>query len=98
MITVRDLILMGEVASCSPDGTHWEPSLPIVGYRPLRDRLGDAWAVWTGRAYAVRQTEKRDLPQEARPVEPECVHRSGGPASECGLCEDEGLWPPQEAR
>lgn len=67
MLTVRDLMLLGEVAQSSPDGKHWEPGLPMMGYRRWRDRWSDAWSVWVGRAYAVRQTTKADLAKPEAP-------------------------------
>ena len=57
MMTMKDL--MTNPVSCSPDGKHWEPALP----QPLwwRIRLRDAWAVWMGKAVAIRQTTKADI-------------------------------------
>ena len=57
MMTVKDLMETG--CQSSPDGRHWEPALP--SYIDQRTRLRDAWAVWQGRAIAVRQTTKADL-------------------------------------
>lgn len=57
MMTVKNL-LESQVES-SPDGKYWEPALPSQLW--WRIRLGDAWAVWTGKAIAVRQTTKEDL-------------------------------------
>jgi len=59
MITVKDL-MSSEVQS-SPDGKHWEPSLPQ--YTWWRTRLNDAWAVLIGNATAIRQTTKDDIAQ-----------------------------------
>jgi hypothetical protein len=58
MMTVKDL--MNNQCSSSPDGKHWEPALP----EPTlwwRIRLRDAWAVWQGKAVAIRQTTKEDM-------------------------------------
>ena len=57
MLTVRDLIQCD--TQSSPDGIHWEPSLPTVLW--WRIRLKDAIAVLRGDAVAVRQTTKADL-------------------------------------
>lgn len=58
MLTVKDLML--SQCQSSPDGKHWEPALPE---QPMwwRIRLSDAWAVWAGRATAIRQTTKQDI-------------------------------------
>ena len=66
MLTVKDLMTSG--AQSSPDGVHWEPSLPL----PLFGWIfcwRDAWEVLNGRALAIRQTEKSDLsvPSEDTP-------------------------------
>lgn len=55
MITVRDLITSSNATS--PDGKHWEPSLPLP-FWSLRSRLHDAWEVFQGRATAIKQTPK----------------------------------------
>ncbi len=56
MLTIKDVMTSG--ASSSPDGKHWEPALPYMrGMLHWRD----AWAVFRGRAVAVRQTTKDDL-------------------------------------
>ena len=57
MITIKDL--MTSECQSSPDGKHWEPALP--SYLLWRIRLRDAWAVWTGKAIAIRQTTKADI-------------------------------------
>lgn len=57
MMTVRDL--MTNTVQSSPDGKHWEPALP--SYLWWRIRLRDAWAVWKGKATAIRQTTKADI-------------------------------------
>lgn len=62
MMTIRELMTSGNHSS--PDGKHWEPALPTVGYRRLRDRLRDAWEVFQGRAAAIRQTRKTDTEPE----------------------------------
>lgn len=59
MITVKDL--MQNQCSSSPDGKHWEPSLPETRRLWWRIRLRDAWAVWKGDAVAIRQTTKVDI-------------------------------------
>lgn len=58
MMTMRDVLMTS--ASCSPDGLHWEPALPLpmFGWRYL---WRDAWEVLNGRAIAVRNTTKADL-------------------------------------
>ena len=58
MMTVKDL--MENECQSSPDGKHWEPALPCS---PVwwRIRLHDAWAVWEGKAIAIRQTTKVDI-------------------------------------
>lgn len=53
MMTVKDLMTSGN--STSPDGTHWEPCLPLP-WQPLRARLRDAWEVFQCRATAIVQT------------------------------------------
>jgi len=58
MMTMKDL--MENPCQSSPDGNHWEPALP-ESHRLWRIRLRDAWAVWKGKATAVRQTTKQDL-------------------------------------
>lgn len=58
MMTIKDL--MTSEVSCSPDGKHWEPALPLQSTY-WRIRLRDAWAVWKGEATAIRQTTKEDL-------------------------------------
>ena len=63
MITVKDL--MTNSVQSSPDGNHWEPALPR--YALWRTRLHDAWAVLQGRAVAIRQTTKADLPKKDQP-------------------------------
>jgi hypothetical protein len=60
MMTVKDL--MATEVQSSPDGKHWEPALPLQDSF-FRRRFRDAWAVWTGKALAVRQTTKDDLMQ-----------------------------------
>lgn len=55
MMTLKDLMTSG--AQTSPDGKHWEPAIPILATGNWRD----AWAVYKGRALAVRQTTKADL-------------------------------------
>lgn len=57
MMTMKDL--MTSEVSCSPDGEHWEPALPQCIW--WRIRLRDAWAVWQGKATAIRQTTKADI-------------------------------------
>ena len=58
MMTIKDL--MENPVSSSPDGKYWEPALPYP--TPYwRVRLSDAWAVWKGRATAIRQTQKADI-------------------------------------
>ena len=57
MMTVKDL--MTNTVQSSPDGNHWEPALP--SYLLWRTRLRDAWAVLTGKAFAIRQTTKADI-------------------------------------
>ena len=57
MMTVKDLLESD--CQSSPDGEHWEPALP--SYLWWRIRLRDAWAVWTGKAIAIRQTTKADI-------------------------------------
>lgn len=52
MLTIRQLM---EGPSTSPDGKHWEPSLPYPG-GPLTWRMRDAWEVLMGRAQAIIQT------------------------------------------
>ena len=59
MLTMKDVI--ENPNQSSPDGKHWEPALPQVRFKRLRDRFHDAWAVWKGEATAVRQTTKADL-------------------------------------
>ena len=59
MITVKEL--MNNPTQSSPDGKHWEPALPEPSWVWWRIRLSDAWAVWQGKAIAVRQTIKADL-------------------------------------
>lgn len=56
-IAMRDLLLSGRSAQSSPDGKHWEPSIPVQ----LDWNWTDAWEVLRGRAIAVRQTTKADL-------------------------------------
>lgn len=65
MLTIKDLMTSG--VSSSPDGTHWEPSLPLpmFGWRYL---WRDAWEVLNGRALAVRQTTKADVAASQREV------------------------------
>jgi hypothetical protein len=58
MMTLKQLLSSSN--SSSPNGTHWEPSIPR-----LPDwNWSDAWAVLRGRALAVRQTKKSDLQKE----------------------------------
>ncbi len=57
MMTVKDLMTSG--VQSSPDGKHWEPSLPLPWYS-WRYNWRDAWAVLNGRAVAIRQTTKAD--------------------------------------
>ena len=52
--------LMQSSVTTSPDGNHWEPALSESSFR-WRNRLSDVWAVWTGKAVAIRQTTKEDL-------------------------------------
>jgi len=62
MMTVKDLMLNPDKSS--PDGEHWEPAIPsshMLVERYWRFRLRDAWAVWKGKAIAVRQTTKADI-------------------------------------
>ena len=59
MMNVKDL--MQCQCSSSPDGRHWEPCLPEPSTLWWRIRLRDAWAVWRGKAIAIRQTTKADL-------------------------------------
>ena len=59
MMTVKDL--MENQCSSSPDGNHWEPALPEPHAIWWRIRLRDAWAVWQGKAVAIRQTTKSDI-------------------------------------
>jgi len=59
MMTMKEL--MENPCQSSPDGRHWEPSLPEKGCLWWRIRLSDAWAVWKGEATAIRQTTKDDL-------------------------------------
>jgi hypothetical protein len=59
MMTVKDLMETG--FQSSPDGNHWEPALPHPYGLNWRNRLRDAWAVWNGKAIAVRQTTKADI-------------------------------------
>ena len=61
MMTMKDVMTSG--VQSSPDGRHWEPSLPIpmFGWRYL---WRDAWEVLNGRALAVRQTRKSDIQPE----------------------------------
>ncbi len=56
MMTMKDVLTSGN--SSSPDGEHWEPSLP---YMLGRLYWRDAWEVLHGRAVAVRQTTKADI-------------------------------------
>ena len=58
MITVKQL--MTTPTKSSPDGKHWEPALPE---QPswVWWKISDAWAVWQGKAIAVRKTTKADL-------------------------------------
>jgi hypothetical protein len=57
MMTLKDLMTTEDKSS--PDGKHWEPALPQ--YIWWRIRLRDAWAVWQGKAVAIRQTTKADI-------------------------------------
>lgn len=57
MMTMKQLLT--STVSSSPDGKHWEPSLPM----PWTPAFRDAWEVLRGRAVAVRQTTKADLEQ-----------------------------------
>lgn len=59
MMTVKDL--MENTCSSSPDGKHWEPALPEPHGLWWKVRLRDAWAVWQGKAIAIRQTTKLDI-------------------------------------
>lgn len=62
-ITMRQLITGPQT---SPDGVHWEPSLP----EPLwtwRARFASALDVWRGQATAVRQTPSAVLAGEGKP-------------------------------
>ncbi len=59
MMTVKDLMTSG--CQSSPDGKHWEPAIPLP-YFGWRHNWRDAWAVLNGRASAIRQTCKSDLP------------------------------------
>jgi len=61
MLTMRDLMTSG--CQSSPDGKHWEPALPLPMYG-WRSLWRDAWEVLNGRALAVRQTTKADVPAE----------------------------------
>lgn len=63
MMTVKEF--MQTACKSSPDGKHWEPALP--DYLWWRIRLRDAWAVWRGRAVAIRQTTKADLGIKEKP-------------------------------
>lgn len=66
MITVQELMTG---PSTSPDGKHWEPSLPLPMWT-LPARLRDAWEVFQGRATAVRQTpapQEPDGQEDTRP-------------------------------
>ncbi len=58
MLTVKDL-MTSDVHS-SPDGIHWEPSIPVPMWG-WRYNWRDAWAVLNGRAVAVRQTTEADI-------------------------------------
>jgi hypothetical protein len=64
MMTMQDL--MKSEVSCSPDGEHWEPALPLQN-TSFRRRLRDAWEVWKGEAVAVRQTPKADITKGTTP-------------------------------
>jgi hypothetical protein len=59
MMTVKDL--MQNQCTSSPDGKHWEPALPEPHPLCWSIRFHDAWAVWKGKAIAIRQTTKADL-------------------------------------
>ena len=74
MMTVKDLIENG--CQSSPDGKHWEPALPCS---PVwwRIRLRDAWAVWKGKAIAIRQTTKADIEPVPGERNPDCPHCRG---------------------
>lgn len=61
MMTVKDLMM--NPCQSSPDGKHWEPSLPM-GSVWWRVRVRDALAVLAGHAVAVRQTTKQDIEKE----------------------------------
>jgi hypothetical protein len=63
MMTVKDFL--ASQCQSSPDGNHWEPALPEQSLW-WRIRLRDAWAVWRGRATAIRQTTKSDLIKETK--------------------------------
>lgn len=58
VMTMKELMTNG--CQSSPDGKHWEPSLPIPTYL-FRERLSDAWEVFCGRATAIRNTTAADL-------------------------------------
>lgn len=62
MMTVKDL--MENQCASSPDGKHWEPALPEPHQFWWRIRLRDAWAVWQGKAIAIRQTTKADIKEK----------------------------------
>jgi hypothetical protein len=61
MMTVKQLI--ESPCQSSPDGNYWEPALPSWQVASLQMRLRDIWAVWSGKAVAIRQTTKDDLTQ-----------------------------------
>jgi hypothetical protein len=65
MITVKQL--MTNPTQSSPDGKHWEPALPEPSWVWWKIRLSDAWAVWQGKAIAVRQTTNADLGIKEQP-------------------------------
>jgi len=61
MMTIKELVTGPHT---SPDGKHWEPSLPYPG--PWIWRLRDAWEVLQGRATAVRQTPSGERERGSR--------------------------------
>ena len=65
MMTVKDL--MTNTVHSSPDGRHWEPSIPLPMFG-WRYQWRDAWEVLNGRAVAIRQTTKADLLSRQEPT------------------------------
>lgn len=61
MLTMKELMTGPR---SSPDGKHWEPSLPYPA--PMIRNIRDAWEVLNGRAHAVRQTPQTPAQETPR--------------------------------